>query len=146
MTGKEALAGFQELSRHFNKGYKGGELNPVWEELLGYSHAAFVRAVGIAKKNLRFLPEVDYIMEQTRWWNMNLKHQVAADQRRAGGGDPGAEGREMFRIVNERLAGELSDQEYAARLYAMSEKYKKPEYAVTARQIEDQLERGKHVF
>ena len=83
MTGKEALAGVQELSRHFNKPYKGGELNRVWGELLGCSHAAFVRAVGIAKKNLRYLPDVDYILEQTKWWHMNLRYQVESSVRLA---------------------------------------------------------------
>lgn len=144
MTGKEALAGFQELSRHFNKPYKGGELNRVWGELLGCSHAAFVRAVGIAKKNLRYLPDVDYILEQTKWWHMNLRYQVESSVRLATDQND-SEGRDFFRFTRMVLEGDLSECDYAARLYEMSEKYRKPEYAATARQIEDRLERGDHV-
>ena len=137
MTGQEAIAGFQELSRHFRKGYKWGELEPVWEDLLKCSHQAMVRAVGIMIKNGKRLPDPGYVLARVQWWDMNLQPQVEHDhvKRVCGGRDPDAEAREVFDIMRVQMEPGFDRQSLATRLFSMSERYGKPSYALQAHEL-----------
>lgn len=139
MTAKEALAGFQELSRHFSKGYKWGDLEPIWPELLLYSHQALVRVVGIIIKNGKWLPDPDYVLKQVQWWHMNMQAKVEADEQLAVGDDPDAEGKEALQLMYEYLAGRINGNDYAGRLYDMSKRWGKADYALQAQEIEGRL-------
>lgn len=136
MTAQEAIAGFQELSRHFRQGYKWGELEPIWPELLECSRQSMVRTVGILIKNGKRRPEPGYVLSKVKWWHMNLEPLVEREESTAARrNDPDAEGREFFTLMKARLAGELESAEYASRLFSMAERYGKPGYAVQAHEL-----------
>jgi hypothetical protein len=136
MKAEEAIAGFQELSRKFRQGYKWGELEGIWPELLQCSPQAMVRAVGIMIKNCHRRPEPAYVLEKVLWWNMNLQPQVSYEERKVSARrDPDEEAREALSLMKSHLHGDIDYKTAAARLFAMSERYGKPGYAMQAKDL-----------
>lgn len=142
MTAEEAIGGFQALSRHFRQGYKWGDLQPIWPDLLQCSPQALVRVVGILKKNGRQLPSPGYVLQQVQWWEMNLAPRIEVEKvREEKHTDPDAEGREALQLMKARINGEISQEEQVQRLYRMSEKYGQPGYAVQAQEAKGKISR-----
>jgi hypothetical protein len=136
MTSKEALEGFQSLSRRFGKAYKGEDLNRVWKELLSCHHSAFVRAIGIMLKRCQFLPDPEYVLQQTRWWQQNLKFKIEHETREEKAGrDLDTEAKEAMGNLRAMMSGEITQGEYRRRLFEMSERYGDPSYALTAEMV-----------
>jgi hypothetical protein len=138
MTAQDAMAGIQELCRYFKTPYKKGEVQRIWPELLHLHESAFIRTIGIIKKNLHFLPDIDYVLEQTTWWQQNMATAIEAKILRAQGTDPDAEGREAFELMKSFIAGQMEKREYIERLYAMAQKFHQPLYAEHAFRVENE--------
>lgn len=135
MTSKEALEGFQTLSRKFGKAYKGDELNRVWPELLKCSHSAFVRAVGIITKSSKRLPDPEYVLAQSRQWEEKMARPCAVASEKKATPEPEDEGRLALRNLVSWMEKEIDVDEYIRRLFAMSETYGKPGYAQEAMRL-----------
>lgn len=137
MTPQDALDGFKRLQEKFpGSRYKGADLNEVWPALLACPPEAFEWAVGILLKNSRFLPRADYVLERTQAWAAEQQVLARKTPLVIDGGD---EGKEAMQIIIGEIDGSISRAEGVSRLYRMSERYGKMEYAAQARNWEKTL-------
>lgn len=129
MTSEEALAAIRNMQRRFGKSYKGRDLNGIWPALLDLPAAAMERAAGIIMRRCHYLPTADYLLakvqEQAAWVP---PAEDAADQR--------DEGREVLALFRAKIEGTLSAAEYARAMFAMADRYHKPEYAAIAHEAQ----------
>jgi hypothetical protein len=132
MKAEEAIAGFQELSRKFREGYKWGELEPIWPELLQCSHQAMVRTVGILIKNGQRKPSPKYVLAQVQWQHMNLTPLVCHEEEVAKGRDPDGEAREALALMKSLTLRDENPEEFTRRLFELSNRHCKPSYAMVA--------------
>lgn len=141
MTSEEAMEGLRTLSRRFGKPYKGGEINPVWQRLLLCTNDAYVRAVGIMLKRGNRLPDPDYLVAQTEEWEKRLRGEEPQREHPQPRVKLAGEEKDAARLLCQWHSGEIGGREYVERLHRMAEKYGAHEYAETAREHEDFMEK-----
>lgn len=141
MTGREAISGFQELSRRFRQGYKWGELEPIWPELLQCSVEAMVRATGIIMKNGKHRPRPAYVLSQVQLHQRKMLYQSQGVPDVAGVRDPDAEGREALALMKDYQSEAITRAEYIQALFSMSERHGQPGYAMQAHELEKRSQR-----
>jgi hypothetical protein len=130
MTGPDILEIFARLQAKFtDRRYKGAEVNAVWAGLLPCCRESMEWAAGVLMKSAKSLPQASTVLELT----VEQERRMVGSASAAPSVNKDDRGREALKLMIRFNTGEISEKEWIAEMYRMSEKYRDSEFAAAAR-------------
>lgn len=128
MTAQEAFKGIRQIEGNYGEKFAPVDLHVIWNGLLEQPYAALTHAVGEMKMIWKRMPSTHQLLDAVRNWSTRLDLKANEGEFN--------EASAHFALTIGFLDGRISETELIRGLYAMSQRYKNPEYAQVAEQRE----------